>query len=318
MITVSIIVPVYNVGEYLLPCLDSLAAQSFRDWECILVDDGSTDGSGEVCDRYAAGDSRFRVVHQPNSGVAAARAAGVRQAAGEYLWFVDGDDLAHPRFLEEMTTAVHSGDFPILGCRVVPFYGNPPQPGDAGSCQVWAGEEAIHHLLHDKALDYGLYNRLFRRDVMTPEFLDNGFKYNEDLLANWYALERAGKMAFLDFGGYFYRQVEGSASRKKLTVPFITQQWQVAGLIARDRREDTIRSFYYEKLLYLYSMILRQDHWQEFSYLGSTLQGFIRKEFSTSLGYKTLPLGMKLAACLSLLPPVWYRGICRALLKDRR
>lgn len=318
MATVSIIVPVYNVGEYLLPCLDSLAAQSFRDWECILVDDGSTDGSGEVCDRYAAVDSRFRVVHQPNSGVAAARAAGVRAAAGEYLWFVDGDDLAHPRFLEEMTTAVHSGDFPILGCRVIPFYGNPPQPGAAGDCQIWEGEEATHHLLHDKALDYGLYNRLFRRDVMMPEFLDNGFKYNEDLLANWYALERAGKMAFLDFGGYFYRQVEGSASRKKLTVPFITQQWQVAGLIARDRREDTILSFYYEKLLYLYSMILRQDHWQEFSYLGSTLQGFIRKEFSAALGYKTLPLGMKLAACLSLLPPAWYRGICRALLKDRR
>lgn len=318
MTTVSIIVPVYNVGEYLAPCLDSLAAQSFKDWECILVDDGSTDGSGEVCDRYSSGDSRFRVIHQPNGGVAAARANGVRQAAGEYLWFVDGDDLAHPRFLEEMTTAAHSGDFPILGCRVISFYGDPPQPGAAGGCQVWEGQEAIHHLLHDKALDYGLYNRLFRRDVMTPEFLDNGFRYNEDLLANWYALERAGKMAFLDFGGYFYRQVEGSASRKKLTVPFITQQWQVAGLIARDRREDTIRSFYYEKLLYLYSMILRQDHWQEFSYLGRTLQGFIRKEFSIALGYKTLPLGMKLAACLSLLPPAWYRGICRALLKDRR
>lgn len=318
MVTVSIIVPVYNVRTYLSPCLDSLSSQSFTDWECVLVDDGSTDGSGEVCDRYAAGDPRFRVIHRPNGGVASARASGVREAAGDYLWFVDGDDLAHPRFLEEMTAAARSGDFPILGCRVLPFYGDPPQPGSAGACQIWEGEEAIHHLLHDKALDYGLYNRLFRRDVMVPEFLDNGFKYNEDLLANWYALERTGRMAFLDFGGYFYRQVEGSASRKKLTVPFITQQWQVAGLIARDRREDTIRSFYYEKLLYLYSMILRQDHWQEFSYLGSTLQGFIRKEFSTALGYKTLPLGMKLAACLSLLPPVWYRGICRALLKDRR
>lgn len=318
MATASVIVPVYNAGEYLAPCLDSIAAQTFRDWECILVDDGSTDGSGSVCDSYAARDSRFRVIRRENGGVASARAEGVRASAGEYLWFVDGDDLTHREFLARMVEAALGQKAPILACRVVPFRDTLPREEPAGDCRIWEGEEAIHHLLHDKAIDYGLYNRLFRREVMEPEFLDNGFKYNEDLLANWYALERAGKIAFLDFGGYFYRQVEGSASRKKLTAPFITQQWQVAGLIARGRTQDTIRSFYYEKLLYLYSMILRQNHWQEFSYLGRALQGFIRREFSAAMKYKTLPGSMKAAAFLSLLPPAWYRVICRAVLKDRR
>ena len=89
---ISIIVPVYKVEKYLRRCLDSIVAQTFTDWECILVDDGSPDNSGEICDEYAQKDYRFKVIHQENKGVSAARNKGLDEAKGEWIGFVDSDD----------------------------------------------------------------------------------------------------------------------------------------------------------------------------------------------------------------------------------
>lgn len=92
-IFISIIVPVYNVEKYLRECLDSISQLKTVTWEAILVDDGSTDTSGKICDEYAKQDSRFRVIHQKNAGVSAARNAGLDAAKGEWIWFVDSDDI---------------------------------------------------------------------------------------------------------------------------------------------------------------------------------------------------------------------------------
>lgn len=94
-IFLSIIVPVYNVERYLPSCLDSIARLSAVEWEAVIIDDGSTDSSGDVCDNYAARDPRFRVIHQQNAGVSAARNAGLDAAHGEWIWFVDGDDIVN-------------------------------------------------------------------------------------------------------------------------------------------------------------------------------------------------------------------------------
>ena len=95
----SVVVTVYNVEPYLKTCVDSILAQTYRDFELILVDDGSPDGAAALCDAYAAQDSRIRVIHQPNAGVVRARQAGLRAAAGEYILFVDGDDWISPQYL---------------------------------------------------------------------------------------------------------------------------------------------------------------------------------------------------------------------------
>lgn len=93
MAELSVVLPVYNVDPYLNDCLDSIAAQSFRDWECILVDDGSTDLSGRICDNFARRDNRFCVIHQENAGVSAARNAGIDAATAPLLAFIDPDDF---------------------------------------------------------------------------------------------------------------------------------------------------------------------------------------------------------------------------------
>lgn len=103
---ISVIVPVYNTKAYLGRCVDSLLRQTYRDLEIILVDDGSTDGSGELCDSYAAGDERVRVFHKENGGSSSARNLGLDKAAGEYVGFVDSDDYVDPDMYERLYAGI--------------------------------------------------------------------------------------------------------------------------------------------------------------------------------------------------------------------
>ena len=99
---VSVVIPVYRVEEYLPVCLESVCAQTHRNLQIILVDDGSPDGCGEICDRYAGQDSRIQVIHKENGGLSDARNAGIREACGDYLLFVDSDDRIAPDYVERL------------------------------------------------------------------------------------------------------------------------------------------------------------------------------------------------------------------------
>ena len=113
---VSIIIPVYNVELYLSKCIDSILAQSFTDWECILVDDGSKDKSGSICDNYALKDNRIKVIHLNNSGVSVARQVGIDNVCGEYSIHVDPDDWIESNMLEELYNKAKSDDADMVIC----------------------------------------------------------------------------------------------------------------------------------------------------------------------------------------------------------
>ena len=103
---ISVIIPVFNVEQYLGYCLDSLIRQSYNDFEALLIDDGSTDDSRTICDDYCQKDNRFHVIHKKNEGIAAARNDGMELAKGEYLYFMDSDDYIHPQALEVLVRAL--------------------------------------------------------------------------------------------------------------------------------------------------------------------------------------------------------------------
>ena len=113
---VSIIIPVYNVELYLSKCIDSILAQSFTDWECILVDDGSKDKSGSICDNYALKDNRIKVIHQNNRGVSVARQVGIDNVCGEYSIHIDPDDWIESNMLEELYNKAKSDDADMVIC----------------------------------------------------------------------------------------------------------------------------------------------------------------------------------------------------------
>lgn len=111
---ISVIVPVYKTEKYLRQCLDSILAQTFTDWECILVDDGSPDSSGAICDEYAAKDSRIHVIHKENRGVSSARNLGLKKTQGKWITFVDSDDVISVNTLERCISCAESNDIDIL------------------------------------------------------------------------------------------------------------------------------------------------------------------------------------------------------------
>ena len=120
----SVIIPVYNVEKYLGKCIDSILAQTFRDYELILIDDGSLDKSGEICEQYAMKDSRIVVVHQKNGGVSAARNTGIDKAQGRYITFIDSDDSVENNYLSSMYTISEDIDLVIGGIKHIEINGN--------------------------------------------------------------------------------------------------------------------------------------------------------------------------------------------------
>lgn len=110
--TFSVIIPVYNVEKYLLGCLNSIKEQSYRDFEVIMIDDGSPDNSGKLCDEFAISDARFKVIHQKNQGLSGARNTGIALAKGQYLVFVDSDDKVKPKLLEKLFTNIEANNQP--------------------------------------------------------------------------------------------------------------------------------------------------------------------------------------------------------------
>lgn len=120
---ISIIVPIYNVEKYLPDCLDSILAQTYQNLEILLIDDGSPDGSGAICDEYASRDSRFVVIHQPNSGVSVACNTGLDLATGDYITLVDSDDWVDPTMYEVMMRHITEGNFDGAACSTLQEYG---------------------------------------------------------------------------------------------------------------------------------------------------------------------------------------------------
>ncbi len=168
-LTFSFIVPVYNVEQYLAQCIESVLSQTCSDFELILVDDGSTDSSGEICDRYKAEDARVHVVHKKNAGVSVARNVGIEQAQGKYVCFIDSDDWIESDYLAKILTEIADFDILFFGC--VCHY----EDGSVRSLCPSAVEcrtdlyKAISHLLqNDMKVNYFgfTWNSVFRRDII--------------------------------------------------------------------------------------------------------------------------------------------------------
>ncbi|MBQ3150889.1 MAG: glycosyltransferase [Clostridia bacterium] len=219
-VKVSVIIPVYNAGEYLAPCLDSVLAQTVSDcMEIILVDDGSTDSSGRVCDEYAARYDNIRVFHGENSGVSKARNKGIENASGEFLGFVDADDLIEPQMYEKLyNTATKTGaDIAFCGIRH-PYPDKEVVIEYPFETEVLLGKEKIRtdiadFLINDASLN-SLCNKLFKREKIKDLRLTVGRKYGEDREFFIKALIESDGVCSVPFTGYYYRYVETSAVQK--------------------------------------------------------------------------------------------------------
>lgn len=216
---VSIIVPVYQVKAYISECVESLLAQTYTNLEVLLVDDGSTDGSGAVCDEYAARDSRVRVVHQENQGAAGARNTGLDLALGKYIAFVDSDDVIAPTYVKELFLLLKKYQADIAACA----YGRDQlcETGDTG--ELCMSSEQMLRQWHGKYKRWETipWNKLYDRAVFEGREKSGSIRFPvgrryEDVLISHLLINNAGKVALTMQVLYCYRTRSGSCSTKIL------------------------------------------------------------------------------------------------------
>lgn len=221
--SVSIIVPVYNAEACLRRCVESVLNQEYADFELLLADDGSRDGSGRICDEYAAADSRVRVFHKENSGVSDSRNLCLDQARGRYLQFLDADDwitanatkLLVQAMEEHLCDLVISDFYRVVGERVSP-------KGDIDEAQVLSREEYAAHMMENPAnYYYGvLWNKLYRREIVEQHHLrmDPAISWCEDFMFNLEYIRRAETFFALQVPVYYYVKTKGSLCTQGISI----------------------------------------------------------------------------------------------------
>ncbi len=234
MCKISIIVPVYKAESYLHSCVDSILSQTFSDFEVFLVDDGSPDNCGTICEEYAKKDSRVHVIHQENQGQSAARNAALKQAKGTWVCFVDSDDLIHPQMLKLLLDAATKHSAGISMCSMVE---NTQLPEDFYSLR----EELSECLAMDEETLCALYDReeypawvacakLIKKELVEHYPFCQGRVYEDnEAVCHW--IWEAGTLARIPHGLYFYRTNPQSTTQKAFALKRLDDLWALEQII---------------------------------------------------------------------------------------
>ena len=235
MSEISIIVPVYKAERYLDECVNSILSQTFLDFELILVDDGSPDRCGEICDAYARSDSRIKVIHQKNQGQSAARNAAIKMAKGNWICFVDSDDAIHPQMLESLYDAAVSNNVQMSMCSFVEaelipegFY----RSHDVLSSVVTLDEDTLLRL-YDKNQypSWVVWGKLIRREIVQKLLFAEGRVYEDNAIVCQWVYE-AKNAATVDEALYFYRiNLEGT-TKTRFNIKKLDYLWALEEIIA--------------------------------------------------------------------------------------
>lgn len=209
---ISVIVPIYNVEKYIRKCIDSIIKQEYKNLEIILVDDGSPDKCGEICDEYAKIDERIKVVHKANGGLSDARNVGIKCSNGEYIGFVDSDDYIEKDMYKVLffNMLQHNADISI--CKYRKIYENKKSKKiiyDNIDVKVFDGEEKIKELLLGKNISDHAMNKLYKKNVFNNVEFRKGYKF-EDIDIMYKLFENSDRIVLTEYIGYNYLQRENS------------------------------------------------------------------------------------------------------------
>lgn len=260
---VSVIVPVYNVKKYLKRCLDSIVGQTYKNLEIILVDDGSTDGSGEICDKYAEGDGRIRVIHGKNGGVSVARELGLEASRGEYIAFVDSDDIVASEYIEKMIFCANKYGAEIVSCGYKKIKNDVSARSvkKDGKIFQFDGVTALESLLYQKQFDSSLWNKIIKRELFGDVKFHNLDMF-EDLDIVCRLFLKSKKIVYMDSGLYYYRLrgeslMNGEFSNKNFVVLDVLERMKKSVMKQCPKLEGACDSRILSALFYIYRNIDR-------------------------------------------------------------
>ena len=237
--TVSIIVPIYNISSFLPKCLVSILEQTYNHLEIILVDDGSTDDSGKICDEYAARDSRIKVIHKRNEGLVRARKSGLEAAAGQYIAYVDGDDWIEPEMIEKLYNILMEQNVDIVMCGRFEDTGDMCRPVFHGIQEGRYDKQALlekvypNMIVNGSFFEWGLFpgvwDKLFKRESLEKYQMavDDRLTMGEDAACTYPALINANSIYVLHECLYHYRQSVSSMVKQNTEIELQRKRFQI-------------------------------------------------------------------------------------------
>lgn len=267
----SIIIPVYNLEKYIGRCLDSLLDQTYENIEIIAVDDGSKDSSLEILRRYSEKDRRIKVIHKENEGAFLARLAGMKIFKGEYVGFVDGDDIVDKDMFELLMNNAKKYDADISHCGFVMDFpdGHSDYYYNTGKIVVQNNQKGLIDLIQGKYIDPGLWNKIYRKKLI-KKFVDNqdivdySIKNLEDLLINYYLFKDSRISIYEDMCKYHYTLRKSSAAtserRNKFEDPI-----KVMNLLMNSESNEVLYSEIYKRYIYALINNVNQHSYQDIS-----------------------------------------------------
>lgn len=229
---ISVIVPVYNVEKYLERCLNSIVNQSYENLEIILVDDGSTDNSGIICDKWAEKDDRVVVIHKKNGGLSDARNWGMKEAHGAFIGFVDSDDWIAKDMYEKLINAIERDGSDIAACGVQMVWEDSEKTEmltHNRSC-VLSNQEAQEKLIEESLVLHPVWYKVYKREVIADISFERN-RYHEDVFWTYKVLGNTNTLSIIEDVGYYYWQRKGSImgsnySEKRLDGIDALCEWQ--------------------------------------------------------------------------------------------
>ena len=247
---ISIIVPIYKVEPYLKRCVDSIQNQTYRNLEIILVDDGSPDNCGKICDESAIVDSRIKVIHKPNGGLSDARNAGLDIASGDFIGFVDSDDFIHPMMFKDLHEQLEKYDADIAQCSFKKVSGDEMiNPDEPSNLKVLSNMEVLDYIYTPFCVDYIVaWDKLYKKDLF-KELRFPKSKIHEDEFSTYKLFYWSKKIVVSDKKYYYYFQSPNS---------IIRSNFSIKKLDYAEAMEERIQFFKENKLISLYDLALKK------------------------------------------------------------
>ena len=309
---VSIIVPVYNVEDYLERCMVSLLRQTYGAIEIILVDDGSTDASGDKCDEYATMDERVKAYHQPNRGVSAARNLGIEHAHGDYLMYVDPDDWIDLDAVFKLVATMQQYRLKVLlfGCVLEYENGHTKRFCKKADFKMYTSEEALLKIMtqRDQELSWSVCGKIYSAEVAEKVRFPDGIAVCEDLPYCFDIIQRVSNVGYLTDCLYHYYMRSGSATNSSCSSAVLSSM-RVFDLMHSDNPalHDAIRFAYYSTAIHCAKEILLSCQYEEFQKELQFTKGLIRQNFYYILAHRHIHLKAKVGAVLVCCPEFLWR-----------
>ncbi len=237
---ISVVIPAYNIENYISATIESVLAQTYDNIEIVIVNDGSKDGTAGILDEYAAKHSCIKVIHKENGGVTSARLRGVQEATGEWIGFVDGDDLLENDMYERLmgNAEKYNADISHCGYRMEFPKGRIDYYYNTGKIVEQDNRKGLYDLLSGEYVEPALWNKIYKRtlfsDLLSMELMDKTIKNTEDLLMNYYLFRASSKSVFEDVCLYRYVLRAGSAATGKVSDNKIIDPQRVIKIIYND------------------------------------------------------------------------------------